>query len=126
MNSQNEDVVEISIDSIIAKKEIIKISLEIYERAKRCKDPSDEQIAFIHKGLEHLEVHERCILIFKFWGNYSVKEIARKFEAPECFIEKIMKEAINRLRLHYIIEFSAPKSSVNPMIPLEEIGYVKL
>jgi DNA-directed RNA polymerase specialized sigma subunit len=72
-------------------------------------EASDEQIQFITQSVEELPPAENAVIYFHFWGNYTLEEIAFVCGLSQTLIQEIFDEAIHRLRLNYLIEFSIPK-----------------
>lgn len=72
---------------------------------------SDEEIQFITQSVDELPESEKTVIYLYFWRNYSFKEIAYLCELSQSLTQKIFNEAIHRLRLNYLIEFSAPKNN---------------
>lgn len=70
-----------------------------------------DQVQFINQELEVLPTPEKTILQLKFWHNCTLPEIAFICDLPLTLTKKIYDEAIHRLRLNYLIEFSKPKDS---------------
>lgn len=71
----------------------------------------EDQIQFINQEIEALPEHEKNILQMRFWHCYTIEEIAFIHDLPLTLIKNLFDEAINRLRLNYLIEFSKPKDS---------------
>lgn len=71
---------------------------------------SDEEIQFITQSVDELPPSEQTVIYLYFWRNYTIKEIAYVCDLSQSLIQKIFNEAIHRLRLNYLIEFSIPKN----------------
>jgi DNA-directed RNA polymerase specialized sigma subunit len=71
----------------------------------------EDQIQFINQEIETLPEHEKNILKLRFWHCYTLDEIAFIHDIPITYIKHFYDEAIHRLRLNYLIEFSKPKDS---------------
>lgn len=71
----------------------------------------EDQIQFINQEIETLPEHEKNIIKLRFWECYTLDEIAFIHDLPLTIIKNIFNEAIHRLRLSYLIEFSKPKDS---------------
>ncbi len=72
-------------------------------------DLSKQQIDFITRSIDELPTPEKTILQLHFWNSYDIEEIAFICDLPKTLTENLFKEAIHRLRLNYLIEFSVPK-----------------
>lgn len=119
MHEQVEQVQLISLETSLAKKMLSKKIVKNYEDLKRQIRPTDKQIRFARAALADLAGYERSIVEFHFWNNYSVSEIAYIFGLPKTLIKRLLDEAIHKLRLSYLIEFSAPKDKVENRSPEE-------
>lgn len=71
----------------------------------------EDQIQFIQEEIEIIPEHEKNILKLRFWYNYTLEEIAFIHDLPLNLITNIFNEAIHRLRLNYLIEYTKPKDS---------------
>lgn len=71
---------------------------------------SDEEIQFIGQTVEELPPSEKTVIYLYFWRNYTFKEIAYVCDLSQSLVQGIFDEAIHRLRLNYLIEFSIPKN----------------
>ena len=71
----------------------------------------EDQIQFINHEIEALPEYEKNILQLRFWHCYTLEEIAFINDLPLTLIKNLFDEAIHRLRLSYLIEFSKPKNS---------------
>lgn len=69
-----------------------------------------QQINFITREINDLPVHEQSVIYLFFWEDCSIKEIASLSGLSQSLIKKIFNESIHRLRLSYLIEFSAPNN----------------
>ncbi len=77
--------------------------------SKQTLEASDEQIKFINRSVQELPVSEKAVIYLYFWENYTFEEIAFICDLSQLLIQEIFDEAIHRLRLNYLIEFSLPK-----------------
>ena len=75
------------------------------------KRATNEQIMFITREVNYLPVHEQPVIYLFFWEDRSIKEIASMSRQSQLLTRKIFDEAILRLRLSYLIEFSVPKEN---------------
>ncbi len=107
---------EISIELESTKVELVKKSLDIYEESKRHVPLTDEQIVFASESLDELAEYERSIVLLHYWKDYSVEDIAYVCDLPSTLIKRIIDEAIHRLRLSHLIEFSAPKNKTRTVV----------
>ncbi len=105
----------VSIESLKARSELIKQSafnyfdLQNNQKAEE-KFPTEKQIQFARMNKEELPEHERAIIHLHFWEGMTFSEIAEFMNIPYTLVESIKDEAIHRLRLNYLIEFSMNKS----------------
>ncbi len=108
-HSENYEVV--SIDSLRTRYEIIQQSKNIYdfnecESRNKKRFPTKEQIQFIHKNKDELPEHELAVVHLHFWEGMTVSEISEFIKLPYSLVKNLLNEAIHRLRLNYLIEFS--------------------
>lgn len=83
---------------------------------KQKPNASDEEIQFITQSVDELEPSEKTVIYLFFWRNYSLKEISYVCDLSLSLVQKIFDEAIHRLRLNYLIEFSKPKKSARSYV----------
>ncbi|MFY7991927.1 MAG: sigma factor-like helix-turn-helix DNA-binding protein [Bacteriovoracaceae bacterium] len=72
---------------------------------------TNKQIMFITREVNYLPEHEQPVIYLFFWEDCSIKEIASMCGLSQSLTRKIFGEAIHRLRLSYLIEFSVPKNN---------------
>lgn len=80
-------------------------------KQKQNQKVSADQLCFISEEMKDLPSGEQTILTLHFWHNYTLEEIAFICDLPQTLVEKLFAEAIHRLRLNYLIEFSIPKNT---------------
>lgn len=68
-----------------------------------------DQYQFINQEIETLPEHEKNILKMRFWECYTIEEIASFHKLSQTLIKSLIDEAVHKLRLSYLIEFSKPK-----------------
>ena len=116
----------ISIESLKAKSEIIKKLAQEYiknqEKTEEILSPTQDQINFIKNNKEELPELEKAIIHLHFWEEMSISEISEMLDMSYKTISQIKHEAIHRLRLNYLIEFSAPKSKSKSKQKLELVS----
>ena len=83
---------------------------------------SQDQIQFINQEIEVMPTPEKTILQLKFWHNYTTEEIAFICDLSQTLIKKLLDEAIHRLRLNYLIEFSKPKEIHDREVECNELA----
>lgn len=67
------------------------------------------QLKFASRAINELPLSERIILKMYFKHCYKLKEVAFICDLPLSLVTKIYHQAIHRLRLNYLIEFSLPQ-----------------
>jgi RNA polymerase sigma factor (sigma-70 family) len=108
-HSENYEVV--SIDSLRTRYEIIQQSKTIYDLnesapRKEKQFPTKEQIQFINANKNELPEHELAVVHLHFWEGMTISEISEFIKLPYSLVKNLLNEAIHRLRLNYLIEFS--------------------
>ncbi len=116
----------ISIESLKARSELIKKSTRLYlkenQEEERKKFPTEKQIQFIKMNKDELPELEQTIIHLHYWENLSISEISEMLKMNYRLITQIKDEAIHRLRLNYLIEFSIPKDKSHQRAKLELVS----
>jgi DNA-directed RNA polymerase specialized sigma subunit len=106
----------ISIESLRARSELIRKSAMTYledekdeVKKEKKKIPSQKQIDFAKTNKDELPEHEKAIIHLHYWENFTIRQIADFFGLSYKLVQLIKNDAIHRLRLNYLIEFSQPK-----------------
>jgi DNA-directed RNA polymerase specialized sigma24 family protein len=105
----------VSIDSLRARSELIKKSAleffdDLHKDEQRCTRINGDHIEFARNNKEELPEHEKVIIHLHYWENMTISEISTFLNIPYKLVEMMKNEAIHRLRLNYLIEFSQKKS----------------
>lgn len=105
----------ISIESLEAKDALIKQAIEEFFRGDEQDTEQQQwlkpQIEFAQTNKEELPEPEKIIIHLHFWEGLSISEISESMALPNQLVKNIMEEAIHRLRLNYLVEFSVRKPS---------------
>jgi RNA polymerase sigma factor (sigma-70 family) len=115
----------ISIESLKARSELIKKSAQTYidiKQEETKKFPSEAQVQFINNNKDELPEPEKAIIHLHFWECLSIYEISEMLGMSPKVVTQIKDEAVHRLRLNYLIEFSAPKKEFCKKTKLELVS----
>lgn len=70
----------------------------------------EKRLEFATRSIEELPTPEKTILQLFFWENYTIEEISLVCDLPITLTKNLFNEAIHRLRLNYLGEFSVRRS----------------
>jgi DNA-directed RNA polymerase specialized sigma subunit len=93
----------ISIDSLIARSELIKkSSANLLEKCNRYLGRfSEEDIRFARSSKKYLSDHECAIIHLRFWENLDFNEISQLLKISMSLVIDIFEAAIKKLRQIY-------------------------